>query len=428
MSRPTRVAMLSFEYGPIQVGGLATMLFGLCRAIDLGAVTPVLVLPKSRYAPPWRKLREIESTWVRAEVYDADGPEVWLLDNPTLGAAPIYPEPAAYACIKKFDDYGERVVELLPRMDVDLVHLHDCFGYKCLYETRAQRKPTIMTVHRLHYDEPPSSFAELVALNLVDVVTTVSASYLEENRAAFADAKATRVIPNGVDAGFFGFSHDEGATRGRLERRARLLARLGLAPRPTLGYVGRLDGEQKGLDVLERAWEVGPGDANLVIMGDGEPHVIRDVAALAARAPERVRFIHRHAPAEEVREVLGAIDFLVIPSRYEPFGLVQLEGMAMGAVPIASCTGGLKDVIVDIGRHGGFGRHVPPGDPAALAAAMREMVELLQRAPSAVDELRERGRAAAEQHSTRRMAERYEALYAELLQQHRPNPADTARR
>lgn len=413
-----RVLVLTFEYGPLRNGGLAAAVDALSGALDPRRFEPVVVLPRSGLTPPWERAARWAEPHCEVEVYRDEGREIWLLANERLDDGVIYPEPAAYACIKKFDDYGERVAELLPRMDVDLVHLQDVFGYKCIGAARQLGKPVILTIHRLHDDEPPSAFAELCAVRLADRVTTVSRAYLEENAGYFAAAREVRVIPNGVDLGFWRPPAGEGAARGRRERRRRLLERLGLAPRPTFAFIGRLDGEQKGLDVLLSAWPraLAEVDLNLLVVGEGEAAVRRQVEAAVAEGPaDRIRFIHRHVAREEVRELLGAIDVVVIPSRYEPFGLIQVEAMAMGAVPIASDTGGLAEVMVELEAPGGSGRLFPPGDAAALARAMIELGRLAAARPEDMDRLREAGAARAAAHSAAVMAERYGALYREAL-------------
>jgi glycosyltransferase involved in cell wall biosynthesis len=57
----------------------------------------------------------------------------------------------------------------------------------------------------------------------------------------------------------------------------------------------------------------------------------------------------------------------VVPSLYEPFGLVALEALACGVPVIASAVGGLKEIVLD----GESGLLVPPGDVSALARALR---------------------------------------------------------
>jgi glycogen(starch) synthase len=67
-----------------------------------------------------------------------------------------------------------------------------------------------------------------------------------------------------------------------------------------------------------------------------------------------------------LRAALAAADAVVLPSRYEPFGIVALETAAAGAPLAASTAGGLAEVVVD----GRTGVSFPPGDSAALATAV----------------------------------------------------------
>lgn len=64
--------------------------------------------------------------------------------------------------------------------------------------------------------------------------------------------------------------------------------------------------------------------------------------------------------------MLAALDLFVLPSRWEGFGLVLLEAMAAGRAVVASRVSAIPEVVED----GVTGLLVPPGDPAALAAAI----------------------------------------------------------
>jgi glycosyltransferase involved in cell wall biosynthesis len=66
---------------------------------------------------------------------------------------------------------------------------------------------------------------------------------------------------------------------------------------------------------------------------------------------------------------LAAADVLVLPSIYEELGSVLLEAMAAGLPVVASAVGGIPDTLGDAGRL------VPPRDPAALAAAVDELLD-----------------------------------------------------
>jgi glycosyltransferase involved in cell wall biosynthesis len=84
---------------------------------------------------------------------------------------------------------------------------------------------------------------------------------------------------------------------------------------------------------------------------------------------DRVRLLGRVAH-ERLPELYRSADAVVAVPRYEPFGIVPLEAMACGVPVIASAVGGMLDTVED----GGTGLHVPPDDPAALAAAARRLL------------------------------------------------------
>jgi glycogen(starch) synthase len=73
---------------------------------------------------------------------------------------------------------------------------------------------------------------------------------------------------------------------------------------------------------------------------------------------------------EELRMYYGAADLAVVPSLYEPFGMVALETMAAGTPCIAADTGGLRELVV----HDATGLRFEPGDPASLASAILRLL------------------------------------------------------
>ncbi len=118
-------------------------------------------------------------------------------------------------------------------------------------------------------------------------------------------------------------------------------------------FVGRRD-RRKGIDVLLAAWESvlrERPDARLVIAGDGA------------------------MPEEELSVLVQRSDVALCPSYLEGFGLAADEAMAAGTALIACDAPGLRSLI----RHGETGWLVPSGDPAALAAAIIELLADLRR-------------------------------------------------
>jgi len=100
---------------------------------------------------------------------------------------------------------------------------------------------------------------------------------------------------------------------------------------------------------------------------------------------------------EFTRELYGSVDFVIVPSYFEPFGLVQMEAMCLGAIPIGSAVGGIKDTVVslDEDEKNATGLLVPPRDAFALAQAMLRMAKLREENPRLIERLRSNGRRRA---------------------------------
>ena len=190
-------------------------------------------------------------------------------------------------------------------------------------------------------------------------------------------------------------------------------AAFGIAPeRPAVALVGRLS-DWKGQDVLLRALAEIPlveRGAVAIMAGDAAPgaeELPHRLEMLAGRlgVAERVRWLgfRRH-----VDDVWAAADVAVVPStRPEPLGLVAMEAGAAGVPVVASAHGGVAELV----RDGETGLLVPPGNPSALAVAVR----LLADDPELAGRMGMAGRRRVKEHfSVKRMLAELQDLYDEL--------------
>jgi glycosyltransferase involved in cell wall biosynthesis len=188
-------------------------------------------------------------------------------------------------------------------------------------------------------------------------------------------------------------------------------AQLGLRDHlPVVGVVCRLDEPKKGLAVLLRAMRLSAdrGDApawQLLIVGEGPAREELERLSASLGLAERVVFA---GPRRDVAAVLPLMDVFVCPSLYEGFGIAIVEAMMTGLPVVASSAGG----IVEIVRSGDTGLLVPPGDPAALAEAIQEVLGH----PDKAARFGREGRQVAEaEFSVETMVERHGTLYESLM-------------
>ena len=174
-----------------------------------------------------------------------------------------------------------------------------------------------------------------------------------------------------------------------------------------LGTAGRLI-PLKGIEFLLSAAAALRGefpDLRVEIAGSGpeRPELEQRIARLGLTA--RVEFL---GWIDDLHTVLPRWDVFVMPSLEEGFPLAALEAMAAGLPVVASCVGGVPELVVD----GNTGWLVPPGDAEALAARLR----LLLRSPEERLTMGANARARVRDHfSLAQMTENFGKLYDELL-------------
>ncbi|GEA17236.1 glycosyltransferase family 4 protein [Moorella sp. E306M] len=219
---------------------------------------------------------------------------------------------------------------------------------------------------------------------LVDVVVGVSRYVLEAHvsRGLFPNAKQ-KIIHNG-------YTMHRAVAPGRLSEKVRF------------GYIGRLH-PTKGLDLLIDAFlALKSPDTELLIAGEGAPEY---VAALKQRTQGKAVQFLGHTSRDAF---YPAIDVLIVPSIWhEPFGKIVIEGMAWGKPLIASCRGGIPEMVVD--QENGF--LFEPDDPGALLTAMGAMLAQRDAYPLLSAACIER----AKEFSEEKMVEAYEASIWESL-------------
>jgi len=423
MKKPN-VLMTTMEYDVIKVGGLSAALTSMAHALKKYA-NPKVVLPRSGYSPPWKKVEEKQRPEVIMQVYEHDGVSVYTLSNQILDMHEVYPEPADQEGIKKIDEFSRRLTEVVDDIDFDVVHMQDFFAYNAMDKFKEIGKPILLTIHRLHREYPTWFSAERTALKKADYVTVVGESYYKEDeKELFHDyRKKTTHIFNGVDTEFWNVRACSYPKLARKQRRKRILQKYGLTDGVLYTYVGRFDPVQKGVDILLKAGAefLRTENAKMIVVGVGDKKLERQSKELETQQSSKLKVVNQLLSKETVRDIYCSADFALVPSLFEPFGLVQLEAMSSECVPIGSKTGGIKDTVVSYDENPkvATGFLVEKGEPPALLEGMRKALRLYNEKPEIIERMRENGRFRCETvFQWDVSARKYFDIYKKLLHQH----------
>jgi len=138
--------------------------------------------------------------------------------------------------------------------------------------------------------------------------------------------------------------------KDRIKNKIQLQKEFGLEVNPEipiLGMVTRLN-EQKGIDLLFPIFEIMLSEFNFqfIVVGGGEPKYRTFFEEMNKKFPSRVG-CHLMSDFILSRHIFAGADIFLIPSKFEPCGITQMEAMRYGAIPLVRKTGGLADTVED---------------------------------------------------------------------------------
>jgi glycogen synthase len=348
-----RILHLSWEYPPVVYGGLGRHVHALAEQ-QAADGHDVVVLTQFDKAVPGDEVRN----GVRVIRVPPDAPFVPLDEEHLI------------AWVASFNSAVTRAgIALARHWRADVVHGHDWLvAHAATAVKDLMQAPYVTTMHATeagrHQGWLPTELSKTIhgiewwsTYQARRVIACSEHMRWEVERLFDPPAKKTVVIPNGIDV-----------EQWRVSSRAihRVREKYG---RPLIVFTGRLEWE-KGvhtlIDALPRLRRRIPG-VRVVIAGRGSTDAqLRD----QVRRKRLGRVVTFAGWVPNVHHLMAAADVVVVPSLYEPFGMVALEASAVQSPLVVARTGGLGEIVTD----GQTGRTFPPGDVAALADALEETI------------------------------------------------------
>jgi starch synthase len=389
-----KVLFASSELAPlVRVGGLAYAAAGMAQALRDAGVDITVVIPDygtfdAELGPP----RPLQMPgWVGITTYRRGtfGRRVPLiaLRTPEIERSHPYTDDHGRGWPDndfRFMAFAAAVARIGEELEVDVLHVNDWHAAAALGFQTVPR-PSALTIHNLAYQgsthlgwldvmtHRPEAYEWYGTVNplsgaiaLADRVITVSENYAREiqspangaglDEALRARSSALTGILNGIDTTewnpatdrHLAASYDPSDMTGKAAARRSLLRELGWDSErsPLIGIVTRLTW-QKGVDLaLEMTNYLDRLPARLVLLGSGERRIAEGARWAAAERPHRVAFIDGFDEPLAHR-IFGGADLLLMPSRFEPCGLAQMQAMIYGTIPVVTGVGGLRDTVID---------------------------------------------------------------------------------
>ncbi len=398
-----RVLFATAELAPLaRVGGLAEAAAGLARELQRLGVQLTIALPDygdlelgrgsapiTLDAPDWAG----PTTARRGAISGFD--DVVLIARPGMARPHPYVDPVTGQGWPdndyRFFSFAAGVAALTRHLEPDVLHLND-WHTAATFGFLGTPPPTMLTIHTLGYQGiagaewlgrlpvDPWRFAWfdstnplLGAIRSADAVVAVSPHYASEiltpEQGMGLDHELARIgdalvgIRNGIDVEAWNPATDsylptayspasdgiktiEAAKRAA---RSSITNEFGIPDDDDLviAMVTRLV-DQKGIDIaLGLAPYLEHLGARLVILGSGQANLVEAVRNAVDQHPHRIAAITDRYDEPLAHRLFAGADLFVMPSRFEPCGLAQMQAMAYGTIPVATAVGGLVDTIID---------------------------------------------------------------------------------
>ncbi len=396
-------------------------------------------------------------TWVGAAVVrhgrHPDVGELTLLGVPGMARSHPYLQPDGVGWPdndERFFKFSRALAAYCERTEPDVLHLNDWHTGAAL-AALDDPPPTVVSIHNLAYQGitngswlgvigPKAAHYEwwgdtnplTGALALADRIVAVSPNYAAEIRTPMGGfgvdgplsqrGEALIGILNGIDTDLWDPAHDPHLVEpfthkqldGKAANRTALCDRLGFPDDdvPLAVIVTRLT-EQKGVDLITPIVPLlADIPIRLGVLGSGDAVQAADLVRAVDEHTETLSFIEGYD--EQLSHLMFAgADLFLMPSRFEPCGLTQMQAMRYGTIPVVTAVGGLVDTVPDAD-------HEPKGVGfVAAEVAPTHLLGALYRAARAVTSKRRRTqlqkRMMKIDWSWRGPATRYAELYDELI-------------
>jgi len=358
-----RVLMLSWEYPPVVVGGLGRHVHAVATQLGAqGHEVVVLCRQPSGSDAITHPTTDDVSEGVRL-IRVAEDPAHLVFERDLVAWTLAMGHAMTRAGLALLRDW-------LP----DVVHAHDWLvTHPAVALAEAAEAPLVATVHATEAGRHSGWLSQTLnqqvhsvewwLANRADSLITCSAAMRTEVTHLFdVEPGGITVLHNGIEP-----------RRWKVKPAEVAAAREKYSPHgdPLLLFFGRLEwekGVQDLLAALPRVRRAHRG-TRLVVAGEGSHAEWLVEQSRKHKVRRAVDFVG-HLSDRELTAVLAAADAVVLPSKYEPFGIVALEAAAAGTPLVASTAGGLGEVV----RDGDTGLSFAPGDVDGLGAAVRSVL------------------------------------------------------
>lgn len=413
-----RILFAAAELSPLaRVGGLGEATAGLVSALRAAGETVEVVLPdygnvvlsdetvRDLAVPDWAG-----PAHVRTGRHPVAGSVSLITAAGTARPHPYVDESGVpwHDNEARFLSFSAAVAAFAQIRDPDLLHLND-WHTGAVLAFMASPPPAVLTIHtlgyqgitdgrwlerlphhRLAYEWFGQANPLLGAIRLSHAVVAVSPNYASEvvtpthgaglDRELAARGDSLVGILNGIDTSVWNPSTDAviastydatSVAAGKEACRRALCERVGLtvgAEQPLIGIVSRLV-DQKGIDIAVDCLDtIDLLGAGAVVLGSGERDLAERLRSLADRFVGRVAFVDAY-DAELAHQIFAGSDLYLMPSRFEPCGLAQMQAMTYGTLPVVTDVGGLHDTVTDADRSSGDGTGIVAARAAGAAVA-----------------------------------------------------------